>query len=266
MKIIKVLSLFSLTLVATSVAKAETWTLDSCISYAIRHNVEVRQQEMRVKEGELAVTEAKDRFLPTLDAGASQSFNFGRGLTAENTYANRNTSSTQWNVGFNLPLFQGMSEYSRLKGARLSLSQYLLEVEAAKDNLTLNVISQYLQVLYSKEMAKAARSQAELSAFEVERQKVMVEAGKVAEATLYDVESVAAQDRLQVVTADNDVRTAIVNLANLLHLPSLDGFDVAPLEGGEGYLPSPEEVYSAALGSNNGLLGARQAIRVADEN
>lgn len=165
-------------LVAPCVAQAQAWSLDSCISYAISHNINIQQQELSVREGELAITEAKDRFLPSLDASASQSFNFGRGLTSENTYANRNTSSFSWNVGFSLPLFQGTAEYRRLKTAKLSLRQYLLETEAAKDKVTLNVISQYLQVLYCKEVAQSARSQAELSAFQVERQKALIEAGK----------------------------------------------------------------------------------------
>ncbi|MDE5881227.1 MAG: TolC family protein, partial [Muribaculaceae bacterium] len=91
-------------------AVAETWSLQQCVDYAITHNISIRQGEQRVKSGELAITEAKDGFLPQVDASASQSFNFGRGLTAENTYANRNTSSTSWNVGFNLPLFQGLKE------------------------------------------------------------------------------------------------------------------------------------------------------------
>lgn len=247
-------------------AAAEVWTLDSCISYAIDHNINVRQQALRVKEGELTITEAKDRFLPSLDASASQSFNFGRGLTAENTYANRNTSNTQWGVNFSLPLFQGMSEYKRVKVAELSLQQYVWENEATKDNVTLNVISQYLQVLYSKEVAESARSQAELSAFEVERQKALIEAGKVAEATLYDLEAVAAQDKLQVVTSDNDVQTALVNLANLLQLPSVEGFDVAPLENVDPPIPTADDVYEAAMTGNNSILGARQAVKVAEGN
>lgn len=246
--------------------QAQTWSLDSCISYAISHNISVRQQAMRISEGELSITEAKDRFLPSADASASQSFSFGRGLTAENTYANRNTSNTGWNIGFNLPLFQGMSEYERLKMAKLSLQQYIWETEATKDNITLNVISQYLQVLYCKEVAQSARSQAEYSAFEVERQKALIEAGKVAEATLYDLESVAAQDRLQVVTAENDIRTAIVNLTNLLQLPASTTFDVLPLEDANPPLPGADDVYAAALGINNSVLAGRQAIKVAERN
>lgn len=248
-----------------SQVSAEAWSLDSCISYAVTHNISVLQQELRIKEGEQSVIEAKDRFLPTLDASASQNFNFGRGLTAQNTYADRNTSQFGWNAGLSLPLFQGMAEYRNLKLSKLSLKQYLLESEAAKDNIALNVISQYLQVLYYKEVALSARSQAELSAFEVDRQKALIDAGKVAEATIYDLEAVAAQDRLQVVTADNDIQTALVNLANMLQLPSVEGFDILPLQQDEPEIPKPDTVYSEALMNNNSILSSRQAVEVADE-
>lgn len=249
-----------------SMAGAEVWSLDRCITYALDHNISVKQQTLRITEGEYAVKEAQDRYLPTLDASASESMNFGRGLTSQNTYADRNTTSTSWNIGMSLPLFQGTSAYRRVKVAELSLQQYVLENEATKDNIALNVMSQYLQVLYCKEVAKSARSQAELSAFEVERQKALIEAGKVAEATLYDLEAVAAQDRLQVVTSDNDTRTALVNLANMLQLTVTESFDVAPLEETDPFLPGPDAVYASAMGLNNSLLGARQAVKVANEN
>ena len=244
---------------------AEAWSLDSCISYAISHNINVLQRELQIREGEQGIIEAKDRFLPTLDASASQQFNFGRGLTAQNTYADRNTSNFGLNAGLSLPLFQGMAEYRNLKLSKLSLQQYVFENEAAKDNVALNVISQYLQVLYCKEVEQSARSQADLSAFEVERQKTMIEAGKAAEATIYDLEAVAAQDKLQIITSANDTQTALVNLANLLQLPSIEGFDVLPLGQLLPSIPCPEDVYNSAILNNNSILSARQAIKVADQ-
>ena len=41
-------------------AVAETWSLDSCISYALSHNISVKQQDLRIKEGEYAIKEAQD--------------------------------------------------------------------------------------------------------------------------------------------------------------------------------------------------------------
>lgn len=244
-------------------AGAETWSLERCVDYAVTHNISVQNAQLQVDAGELAVTEAKDRFLPSLRGNASQSFNFGRGLTSQNTYANRNTSNFQWGVSFDLPLFQGLSEYRQLKVAKSDLQRLLFENEAAKDNVTLNVIAQYLQVLYCKEVLESYRSQLALTTFEVERQQALVESGKVPEADLLDAEAQMAQDRLQVVTGENDLQVALVELANLLQLPSTDVTDVVPLDEGEPLIPDAESVYTSAMVHNNSILASKQSIEVA---
>ena len=104
----KTILLLSAALGAAPFAGAERWSLERCVDYAIEHNISVRSAELQVQSGRDNIDAAKDAFLPTLDASASQTFNFGRGLTAENIYANRNTSGFQWGVNFNLPLFQGL--------------------------------------------------------------------------------------------------------------------------------------------------------------
>lgn len=256
----------SVCIACTGSAVAEQWNLDRCVAYAHEHNILVQQSKLQIMSGDLEVTEAKDRFLPNVSASASQSFSFGRGLTAENTYADRNTSSFQWGANLNLPLFQGLSEYRRLKVAKSNLQKLLYDYEAAKDNVTLNVISSYLQVLYAKEVLESSRSQLDYSTYEVERQKALVEAGKVAEADLYDAESQQATDRLQVVTAENDVQTALVELANLLQLPTAVGFDITPIDEGEPIIPTADAVFNAALVHNNSILASRQSIEVADRN
>ncbi len=97
------------------------WSLDSCINYAVAHNVEVRQRMNAARQGELAVTEAKDRVLPNLSGYGSQNFSFGRGLTADNTYANRNTSSFSVGAQLSVPLFQGLRVVRSVKYAETSL-------------------------------------------------------------------------------------------------------------------------------------------------
>ena len=47
-------------------ASAEVWTLDSCVNYAVDHNITLRQQQLRTASAQLDVTSAKDAFLATL--------------------------------------------------------------------------------------------------------------------------------------------------------------------------------------------------------
>ena len=99
---------------APKAAAQEAWTLERCVAYALANNISVRSAALQVSDAEQSITEAKDRFLPTLNASASESLNFGRGLTAQNTYADRNTTSFQWGASLSLPLFQGLSEYRQM--------------------------------------------------------------------------------------------------------------------------------------------------------
>ncbi|MDE6248296.1 MAG: TolC family protein [Paramuribaculum sp.] len=96
-------------ILASSALAAEpdtAWTLDSCINYAVSHNLNVRGWQYEQLSGEVAVDAAKDKFLPRANAYASQSFAFGRGLNAENTYSDRNTSTFSWGAQAELTLFQ----------------------------------------------------------------------------------------------------------------------------------------------------------------
>ncbi len=260
--------LLTTALLAATAAAAQTtpWSLEQCVDYAVSHNLTVKARELETEAEKLTLTEAKDQVLPTLDASASQTWNFGRGLTASNTYAARNTSNFQGGVGLNLPLIQGLSTVRRIKASESSLAQTLMETAAAKDDITLNVVAQYLQVLYSREVEQSAASQVEYTAYEVGRQQALVDQGKVPEADLYDAQAQHAQDKLQLVTAQNDTRTALVQLANLLQLPDAEGFDVLPLSADDPLIPLPDQVYGDALGINNSILASRQGITTANDN
>ena len=254
-----------LTLMALATAMtagAETWSLDSCISYAIAHNLTVKSREISAEQGELGITEAKDRFLPQVQAGANQSWGFGRSLTAENTYASRNTSNFGWNVGLSLPLFQGLRNVRNLDYARSSMRQTLEQLEEAKDDITLNVIAQYLQALYCEELHGVALEQVRLSKVELDRRKELLAEGKIPEVDLLQAESQLAQDEVSAVTALNNRDIALLDLAQLLELPSADGFTIAPLKADPAtdILPSPMAVFESALRINHSVAAANAGV------
>ena len=74
----------------------KVWTLQECISYAVAHNLVIRQQEDNVKQQEISLSTSRNSRLPNLSGSVGESFNFGRALTVDNTYANRNTQSTNF--------------------------------------------------------------------------------------------------------------------------------------------------------------------------
>lgn len=252
--------------VTSADAFAEVWTLDSCIAYAHEHNTDIRLRRVDGLTAEYSVTEAKDGFLPTVRAYANQGFDFGRGLTSENTYANRNTSSFSVGASMNVPLFQGLAGVRRLAYSKANLRTALEQVEAAKDDVTLNIIAQYLQVLYNKEMRDVAEEQARLSEVELNRRKELLDGGKIPELDLLQAESQLAADRYSAVSAANDVAISISNLLQMLQMPYDPDFDVAPVSDPEGLLPSVDEVFANAMSNNHGMRAARLAVDAAERN
>ncbi len=244
---------------------ADTWSLDSCINYALEHNLTIKTSDIDRMVGELNVTEAKDRFLPNVSAGAGQNWDFGRGLTSANTYANRNTSMFSWNAQLSLPVFQGLSAVRQLKYAHANYAMLTEQTEAAKDEVRLSVISYYLQALYNREMLAVNKEKLRLSKVQLERQKVLLEAGKVPEVDVIQADAQVASDELAVVTSTNDYQLSLIDLAKVLELDDVEGFDVQPLPDENVALLSADDVYNNALNYNHSIIAARRSVDVADK-
>lgn len=258
-----------LSLSTSPAARAEAWSLDSCINYALDHNLDVKGALIERCRGDLNVTEAKDRFLPTLSAGAQESWSYGRGLTSQNTYANRNTSSLGWNTSLSLPLFQGLSALRQLRQARANIRNLDLQVEYARDEVTLSVMSYYLQALYTREMLAVRRGELEFTKVQLSRQEALLEGGKIAEVEVIQAKSQVASGEVAVINAENDYALALVDLTRALELDDTTDFDILPLDTDENLspiIPTVEEVYANALSHNSGILASRSAIEVADKS
>ena len=65
-------------------AQNHAWDLRECCSYAVEHNISIKQRENNREQRALQLSTAKNQRLPDLNASASESFSFGRGLTLDN--------------------------------------------------------------------------------------------------------------------------------------------------------------------------------------
>ena len=251
---IHIILLFSLASPAQQPAagNAKIWTLQACIDYAHAHNLEIQMQQVNIDRQEVTHNTARNRRLPNLTAGASQSFSFGRSASQfDNTYQNRNTSATQWSASTSIPIFTGFAIQNEIAATQIDLQAVTAELEKAKENLEINITTMYLQILYSKEILGIANRQAELSREQLERTKSLYESGRASEAQIYETEAQIANDELTVVQAASDLQMAILTLTQALELPAPEGFDVIEPEDAADFMPvrKPDVIYQTALAS-----------------
>lgn len=242
----------ALLLMSTSISAQQQWSLRQCIDYAVEHNIQVKQREVSRMQRELDVNTAKNSRLPDLSASASESFSFGRGLTAQNTYSNTNTSSTSLNLSSSVPLFTGYRIPRTLEMQKLNLEAATADLEKAKNDIRMQVAQAYVQILYNMELCDVANRQIAIDSMHVHRLTEMMKNGKASGTEVAQQEASLAQSRLTATQADNDYRLSLLSLTQLLELPSPEGFTISREVNQELWneihtLPSPDVIYQEAL-------------------
>ena len=205
---------------------AQSWSLKQCIEYALEHNISIKQRQKAVENSEVQLNSARNSRLPSLNASASQSFSFGRGLTADNTYTNRSTQSTGFNLGTDVPLLTGGQIPNTIAARKIDLQAALADLDKAREDISLQITSQYLECLYQKELMEVAERQCELSKNQLRRIQLLRDNGKKSEADLAEARSSVANDELTLTQANNNYDLAILTLSQLLELETPEGFSV----------------------------------------
>ncbi|MBR5541531.1 MAG: TolC family protein [Bacteroides sp.] len=266
------LPLIIMALSCTSIHAQETWDLQRCIYHAIEHNLTIKQKEAEREQSEVELNTAQWSRLPNLSGNVGQSFNFGRALQADNTYGNRNTRNTNFSLGSNIPLFTGMQIPNNIALGKLNLKAATEDLEKAKEDISIQVTSQFLQILYNEELLKVARNQVQLSQELLDKKITFFKHGKASEAEVLEAKSRLAQDKLSAVQADNNHQLALLELSQLLELPSPENFQICTpiITDISVDIALPEDIYEQALmvkpaikAAQYRLLGAEKSIRIA---
>ncbi|MBP5338186.1 MAG: TolC family protein [Prevotella sp.] len=249
------------------------WTLRECCDYAVSHNIAIRQQENQCRQQELNLSNARNSRLPDLSGSVGQNFSFGRGLTADNTYSNTNTSSTSFSLGASVPIFTGFQIPNQIKMSQLNLEAATADLEKAKNDVRMQVAQAYVQILYDTEIADVAHRQITIDSLQVVRLAALVDNGKASGAQLSQQQASLASSRLTATQADNNLALALLNLSQLLELPTADGFSIVkptyavPVGFADGSAaPAPEIIYAEALGIKPEIAAQQLRLRATDHN
>ena len=246
----------------------QKWSLDSCIAYALRQNIQLKITELGIENSELALKQSKDDRLPNANASISHNYNWGRSIDPfSNSFVNQRIQTNNLSLNTSMTLYNG----SRLQN---TIAQNELQVEADKLNygqsqndLMLNIASNYLQVILNQEIVENARRQKTSTQAQYDRTQQLVEAGVLPRANLYDLEAQLAADQQQIILGENNLMLAKLQLRQLMQLPPTESFEIITPEVGDpsGILDSknPYQIYQIAQTTQPNIKGADINIEVA---
>jgi outer membrane protein len=200
----------------------KVWTLKECVDYALENNISVKQSELNKGIATQDVVAAKWNFFPNLNASASQNYNFGSSIDISGGRSSANYRSNNFGVNSTVNLFNGFANLHTLKQANLGVKAQDAALAKMKNDISLNVVNAYLQILFAKEQVKVAQSQIEISESEVSRVDELVKAGVLPEGDLLNIKSTLATDNQNLIIAQNNFSLASLQLAQLLQLKEMN--------------------------------------------
>lgn len=232
-------------------AQVKRWKFRECLDTALVHNITVNQSRLTNELNKVSLEQSKANRIPSVSANASEGLSLGKNVDpTTNSFVTQAYHSTNLSINGSYNLFNGLQNANTIRQNCLNVEAGQYDIEKVKNDVTLNITTGYLQVLFAYEVLSAAKNQAEATAAQVDRTQKMVEAGKSPESDLLQIRSQQATDNLSVITAQNQLDLAKVTLMQLMEIPVTDLFDVeipAMLEPAQPILNTNEEIYRRSL-------------------
>ncbi len=201
------------------------WDLQQCISYAINHNITLKQSALNNEINKNNSNQSQAGVLPSLNLGASHTYNFGKTIDRfTNTFANTQVLSQNFYVSSNMVLWSGLSQYNNIKASEYNYLSGVENLKQQQNDLSLNIANAYITTIFSEELLKISQNQLEISKEQLERTQKLVNAGSISKSIEYDIMAQLANEEVNVTTADNNYQLSLLNLKQLMNLDSISNF------------------------------------------
>lgn len=203
------------------------FTLEQCVEIALTNNLTLKRTELNQKVTEANLLESQGQRIPSLSVGGSSSYRWGRSLNpVTNLYETNELITFNPFADARINVFNGLRNTNSIAQSRVDLEAGLLDIEASKNQISLDIINQFINVVFNREQVKIAENQLKTSEEQLERTKKLVQAGTLAIAEQLDLQSTTSTNRVEVINAKNNLRLAKLNLAQAMQIPFTEDFDV----------------------------------------
>ena len=232
-------------------AQAKVMSLQQCIQTALNNNIDIKQNALQADAAAINLQQAKANLLPNLNGNFGYGFNKGRNVDPlTNNYINQQLASSNLGLNSELLLFNGMRAQNLIGQGKYNQQAAKYDLQQAKNDLTLDVILSYLQVLSSEDVLAISKSQEEATRKQVDRMTILVKEGVHANYLLAELQGQLAGDEIAILNAANALQLAKLALCQLMNIDydsnlQLEKEGIAsPVDALAG---SAAEIYTASL-------------------
>ncbi len=246
-----------------------TFTLEECVNYAWENNLNVRNGQLTQLNNEIALKQSKFALLPSLGAGGSVGKSFGRSIDpVSNAFVSRDFTTGGFSANSSVFLYRGGVLRNTIKRNELNLDASEFDLQKAKNDIGLQVATNFLNVLLNTEQFENAKYQVEVTSAQLERTKKLVAAGSLPITNQLDLESQLASNEVQVVNSENARNLALLNLKQAMQMPANQELNIETpdlnIDQVSLAMENPSQIYEVALDVQPEVKSAELGIESSD--
>lgn len=244
----------------------EKWSLKECVDYAVKHNLQVIQNEYSKQIQDTNLKIAQKNYLPSVSANMGNNVSFGQASLGTGSIRNDRYSNNV-NIGADVLLFNNGRLEKTIRKTEFDVEASQYDIETVKNDISLQIARQYLTTLLNKEIVKIAQSATENAKKQYDRAKITTEVGTTAQTIVAEAEAAWAREKQNLKTAEINVDRSLFALAQLLQLKEYKNFDVEDVEISETLSPqliSVNDVLETAYETQPQVKAAQSRIKAAE--
>ena len=219
-KIMKRIGIMIGWLVWAAGASAQSWSLDDCMKYAVKHATEVKREVVNVRQRKQDYQHAVAGFLPTVSGGVQGQYAWGRNIDPEtNTYNNVTTFNNYYQLYAELNVFDGFATINAFKLARLSRDYSTTAMQRTQDNIAIDVMQKYVDAAYAEASIQIASEKLDESNRMLAKMKRLYELGEKGCPDVVQMESQVAEDEYNLTHQENVAKQSLLALKSAMNFP-----------------------------------------------
>ena len=213
-------NILTLACAARAQAQAQPLNIDDCMRYAVQSSTTVGMKRLAHDDSKANYKEALASLFPAVNASVGGATNFGRGIDpATNAYTNITTFSNSYGLSGSMPLFNGLNGINTVRAMKVAKLKGAVETEIARDEVAMQTLSAYMDVVYYTEAVKIAREQLEASRRTLELARRQFDLGTKSAADVAEIESQEANYDYLLTTEENNLALAYIKLREVMNYP-----------------------------------------------
>ena len=201
-------------------SSAQSWSIDDCMKYAVKHATEVKREVVNVRQRKQDYQHAVAGFLPTVSGGVQGQYAWGRNIDPEtNTYNNVTTFNNYYQLYAELNVFDGFATINALKQAKLSRDYSATAMQKIQDDRAIDVMQKYVDAAYAEASIQIASEKLNESKRMLAKMKRLYELGEKGRPDVVQMESQVAEDEYNLTHQENVAKQSLLALKSAMNFP-----------------------------------------------